>query len=132
MIRPSIKGRKGGVAMGEWIKVVTDPLGLAGFALFLMFGYVAKFKRVSEQRWLARVAVISAVAALIGGLSLSYVKTSKSAAAALGQANRVHQVSTGQGSPNVQGVKGDVTITVDQSTGQDKPQEPPDGNSKQK
>jgi len=31
--------------------------------------------------------------------------------------SNVQQTSTGAGSPNVQGVQGDVTITVDQSTG---------------
>jgi hypothetical protein len=37
----------------------------------------------------------------------------------------VQQISTGEGSPNVQGVQGDVTITVDQSKGKTEEQKPP-------
>src|SRR5271157_249610 len=53
--------------MSEWTKVVTSPLGLAGFALFLVFGYLAKLKRSNERRWLAPLAVFAAIAALVGG-----------------------------------------------------------------
>jgi hypothetical protein len=63
--------------MSEWTKVVTSPLGLAGFALFLVFGYLAKVKRSDERRWLAPVAVFVAVAALVGGLVLAYVQVPK-------------------------------------------------------
>jgi hypothetical protein len=106
--------------MSEWTKVVTDPLGLAGFALFLVFGYVAKVKQASERRWLAPLAVSAAIVTLAGGLTLSYFRTSTSAGQAdkkpaPTQVNQVQQSSTGAGSSNVQGVNGDVTITVDQN-----------------
>ena len=114
--------------MNQWIKVVTEPLGLAGFALFLVFGYLAKAKSKDERRWLSPIALVIAAIALIGGLSLAYVRSPKPAPApvevakpqipARQQSNQqVQQTSTGAGSPNVQGVQGDVTITVDQSTG---------------
>lgn len=108
--------------MSEWTKVVTDPLGLVGFALFLVFGLVAKTRKSSERRWLTPVAVCLAVAALLGGLTLSYIKSSATrATAAKSQIDKpngqIKQTSTGPGSPNVQGVNGDVTITVDQSSG---------------
>ena len=117
--------------MSEWTKVVTHPLGLAGFVLFLVFGYLAKTKRRDERRWLSPVAFAIAAVALIGGLVLAYVEvpkpvppsvqTSKPAAPTQQQTNQqVQQTSTGEGSPNVQGVQGDVTITVDQSTGKTK------------
>ena len=41
--------------MSEWIKAVTHPLGLAGFALFLVFGALGKIKSKDERRWLARL-----------------------------------------------------------------------------
>lgn len=112
-----------------WTKVVTDPLGLAGFALFLVFGYLAKVKRADERRWLAPLAVLAAIGALIGGLAMSYVRVPKPAvpsaqtgkAPAQQQRNKAQQSSSGPGSPNVQGIQGDVTITVDQTTGQTKP-----------
>jgi hypothetical protein len=39
--------------------------------------------------------------------------------------NKVQQSTSGPGSPAVQGVQGDVTITVDQSSGEAKPKKPP-------
>jgi hypothetical protein len=111
----------GGI-MQDWTKVVTEPLGLAGFALFLVFGVLSRLKAKEERRWLAPVASAMAVLALAGGLTLAYVKTARETA----QQNRpnpmqsntsVQQTTTGAGSPVVQGVQGDVTITVDQSGG---------------
>lgn len=112
--------------MNEWAKVVTNPLGLAGFALFLIFGYLAKARKSDERRWLTPVAVFMAIGALVAGLALAYLQVPKPVAPST-QAGKppaptqqqtnsnVQQTSTGEGSPNVQGVQGDVTITMDQS-----------------
>ena len=111
--------------MQDWIKVVTEPLGLAGFALFLVFGVLARVKKQDERRWLGPLASGMAVLALVGGLTLAYVKASQSPtpqaastptakAPAPMQTNQVEQTTTGKGSPAVQG---DVNITVDQSSG---------------
>lgn len=109
-----------GAKMSEWTKVVTDPLGLAGFALFLVFGCLAKVKQASERRWMAPLAISAAILTLAGGLTLSYFRTSAAAAQATqkpapAQINQVQQSSTGAGSPNVQGVNGDVVINVDKN-----------------
>jgi hypothetical protein len=119
--------------MHDWAKVLTEPLGLAGFALFLVFGALSRIKRDKERKWLGPLAMGMAVLALTGGLTLAYLKrppqTAPSTAPAPAvqptaktQTNMVEQTSTGAGSPNVQGVQGDVTITVDQSsvTGKEK------------
>ena len=114
--------------MQDWTKVVTEPLGLAGFALFLVFGVLSRVKRDDERKWVGPVAMAMAVLALTGGLTLAYLKTSSQAApqpisgpAAQStpkpQTNLVDQKSTGAGSPNVQDVQGNVTIDVDQSSG---------------
>ena len=63
--------------MSEWTKVVTSPLGLAGFALFLVFGYLAKVKKSDERRWLAPIAAFAALSALVGGLALAYFQIPK-------------------------------------------------------
>ncbi len=108
----------------EWIKVVTNPLGLAGFALFLVFGYLAKLKRLDERRWIAPIAMLLALGALIGGLTVAYIQVPKAAPVpaqnsqpalpAKQQTNQqVQQTSKGDCSPNVQGVQGDVTISAD-------------------
>ena len=62
--------------MQDWTKVVTEPLGLAGFALFLVFGVLARVKKQDERRWLGPLASGMAVLALLGGLTLAYVKAS--------------------------------------------------------
>lgn len=113
--------------MQDWSKVVTDPLGLVGFTLFLLFGALARIKRNAERRWVVPVALGVAVLALAGGLTLAFLKDTQPARvlqvpapapANPGQVNQqVDQKTTGAGSPAVQGVKGDVTITVDQSGG---------------
>src|ERR1019366_4327209 len=117
--------------MGEWTKVVTQPLGLAGFGLFLFFSFVAGVRRNDERLWLSRAAAILAVLALFGGLFLAYKQISKSSPSPIQERSAqqqsngtVQQRSTGPGSPNVQGVQGDVTITVDQSAGKADGKEP--------
>jgi hypothetical protein len=122
--------------MNEWAKVVTHPLGLAGFALFLVFGYLARVKRKDERRWLSPAAVALGVVALVGCLLIAYkqvpkpssrpIQTMQAPPPAKQQSNGdVQQSSTGEGSPNVQGVQGDVTITVDQTKGKTEPAKKP-------
>jgi apolipoprotein N-acyltransferase len=113
--------------MSQWIKVVTHPLGLAGFALFLVFAYLARVKRNDERRWLSPAAVLLAFITLVGSLVVAHKQVTKESSHPTQtvqappdrqQTNSdVQQTSKGAGSPNVQGVQGDVTITVDQSTG---------------
>lgn len=108
--------------MQDWTRVVTEPLGLAGFALFLVFGVLSRVKTGKERRWLAPVASAMAVLALAAGLGLAYLKTAAvpqppPKAQVPAQTNNIQQTTTGKGSPIVQGVQGDVTITVDQSEG---------------
>jgi hypothetical protein len=122
--------------MQAWTKAVTEPLGLAGFALFLVFGVLSRIKRDDERRWLGPLAMAMAVVALTGGLALAYLKSPPQAApqiiaapaaqsAPKTQTKLVDQKSTGAGSPNVQDVNGDVTIDVDQSSGTWKEKPPP-------
>ncbi len=116
--------------MGEWAKVTTEPLGLAGFALFLIFVYVGKVNRRDKRKWPSVVAFSCAVATLVGGIVLGYLQINrpvlppdsmnKRDGSVTQQTNQVEQSSSGNGSPNVQGVHGDVTITVDQSGGKTK------------
>jgi tetratricopeptide (TPR) repeat protein len=126
--------------MTDWIKVLTHPLGLAGFALFLVFGFLAKVKKNVERRWVSQAAVTLACAALAGGLILAYIQVPKSPtpstqtniAPANQQTNQVQQSTAGPGSPAVQGVQGDVTITVDQSNGETMQKKPAEKKPDQK
>jgi hypothetical protein len=110
--------------MSEWVKVVTSPFGLAGFALFLIFSYATReARRKSPKEWISRTFMSVAIVTLLGGLSIGYInvrkespQTTRTAPPANQQSNQqVQQQSTGAGSPNVQGVQGNVTITEDQS-----------------
>jgi hypothetical protein len=117
--------------MGAWAKVVSEPLGLAGFALFLIFTYLGKVKSGDKRKWISPVAFACAAATLIAGFGLAYLQitkpaspngsAAKPAATAVQQPSTVQQRSSGAGSPNVQGVNGDVTITVEQSDGKTPP-----------
>jgi hypothetical protein len=118
--------------MASWIRVITQPLGLAGFALFLIFGYLAKAKQKDQRRWFSPAAAALAIISVSGGLVLAYVQISKPStpipqigvAPIQQQQNQVQQTTTGPGSPAVQGVQGDVTVNVDQSGEQRKERKP--------
>ena len=100
--------------MDKWIDVVTQPLGLAGFALFLVFAVFTGRRGGPANdplRWLlAAVAVV----ALAGGLSLSYLQMPKPTAegAAPETPSSVNQTTGGTGSPAIANVKGNVSIGV--------------------
>jgi hypothetical protein len=100
--------------VNDWSKAVIHPLGLAGFALFLVFGLMGKFGVQSSPSWLLPVCIAMAVLALFGGLLI----------ARTGQLNKkppspspttetydIRQDTRGSESPAIAGPKGSVTIT---------------------
>lgn len=112
-------------SVNEWVKVLIHPLGLTGYALFLLFGLMARAKRRNERRWILPVTLLGACMALAGGIGLAYRDTSRTAqdpvkslsaaspsmAQQPQQDERIQQRSSGANSPNVQGTEGDVTFT---------------------
>lgn len=94
----------------KWIDVVTDPLGLAGFALFLVFVLLS----ARADRTLRLVFAGLAVVAVAGGLALAFQRQGPTPApAAGGDAPRsIEQTTQGAGSPAVAGTKGDVNIKI--------------------
>lgn len=105
--------------VSSWVNVVTDPLGLAGFALFLIFGLVAKVGSSKGQQWVAMAAVLMAVIALIGGMLLSLqsnkaVQQPVSVTSPVSQpeSGEASQTTHGEQSPAVQNVDGSVTINI--------------------
>lgn len=108
--------------MKSWIDVVTSPLGLGGFALFLVFAFLARRGTRSPYRWLPPAAVAMACVALFGGLWLAYsarpgpVMSSSPGvpSEASNTANAkpgIGQSTVGPNSPAIAGVGGSVTIT---------------------
>lgn len=55
-----------------WVNVVTNPLGMSAFALFLVFLVLTRTAISRERRWLSPVFVGIAVITLLSGLALSY------------------------------------------------------------
>jgi hypothetical protein len=113
-----------GTFMQEWVKVVVQPLGLAGFALFLVFGLIARAKRNDQRKWLSTAAVGMAFVALIGGMTLAFVHersqmaaaAAAAAAAAKPAAPQVQSIQTnGSASPVFVGT-GPVTFTASQNS----------------
>ena len=91
----------------KWISVVTQPLGLAGFALFLVFGYVAHTRKGKKPAWAASAAFLLATIALVGGLILGYQHVNSIKPTNVMQIGNVEQ--TTQSGSNTAGVQGDVT-----------------------
>ena len=64
----------------HWTQVVTDPLGLAGFALALVFSAlsrIVKQKRSRTNDHLMLVAYALAASCVLGGLLLAYQRQSR-------------------------------------------------------
>lgn len=102
--------------MADWTKVVTDPLGLGGFALFLFFAYIGHRRKSGQQdSWTGLASYSLAVIALLGGLILAYQKEKRKPDGAGNVQNmkigNVDQQS--QGGSNVTGVQGDVSVGGD-------------------
>jgi len=120
-----------------WTKVLLNPLGFAGYALCLLFGLLSRIKGRGERRWILPACVIAAGVALVGGIGLAYrdvqgqaanavVTPSSTPSPAAQQNDHPQQSSTGEKSPNVQGVQGgDVNINYGATPSAEKPSPQP-------
>jgi hypothetical protein len=54
-----------------WMKVITDPLGIAGFALALVFSLIGRNHGKNSQ-WIAPAAYALAAVCVLGGFALAY------------------------------------------------------------
>lgn len=114
-------------------------IGLIRSVLSQLFGALAKAKKPEDKIWLRGLITFIIIVLAVSGL-VAYLKLTRSPVLSSpiiqsptqNQANQVHQDSTGQGSPNVQGVQGDVHIDIDQSDGKVKSQKPADSKSEEK
>ncbi len=105
----------------QWTKVVTEPVGLAGFALFLAF---LAFKLLLTKRKTPQAPSIGLffliLVTLIGGLAIASYKarspkSSTELAPSTPTVNKainadVHQESSGVGAVNAVGVQGQITV----------------------
>src|SRR6476646_1846980 len=89
--------------MKELIKVVTDPMGLAGFALFLVFTVLAR--KGKKPAWMAAGAFAMACLALAGGLTLAYLRVRMNPNPALNTApSTANQPSSAAGTVDQQAI----------------------------
>jgi prepilin signal peptidase PulO-like enzyme (type II secretory pathway) len=96
-----------------WTQVITNPLGLAGFALFLVFSLLAKFGLKNKPGWMVVVAFMMALIALVGGLALAWKQHSAvdvNTESISKQTTHSKQITHGAKSPAIQNVEGDVII----------------------
>jgi hypothetical protein len=102
----------------QWEKVITDPLGIAGFALSLVFTLATRMisqKRKEQNRWLAPAAYALAAVCVIGGFSLAWHRDliGVPAATALPPSPAITTGNIEQnGNGNVAGVQGNVNINT--------------------
>ena len=124
--------------MEEWAKVVIYPLGLAAFALFLV--YLAW--RQQPDSGFRRVLMAMAVLALVAGLGLAFWQDRNSAEPTSGRvkvsregeetsqpeaAGSIQQETHGGASPAVGNVTGDVEVNIGQPPSSASPGEKPTG-----
>jgi hypothetical protein len=121
--------------MDGWTEIVTHPLGLAGFALFIVFSLLARMGSSGRWPWLAPAAVTMAFIALLGGLGLAFRQSHQTAVQEKpdraagekpistedsqtpgqtppGQPTTIQQQTSGSQSPAVSNIQGDVNITI--------------------
>jgi hypothetical protein len=96
-------------------KILTDPLGLAGYALFLIFGAITLVlkKRLKKHYWLIPTGAVLGALCIIAGLSLAFFRGSRLPPPPVAPVQSMHLDSVEQtvtdGSA-VTGVQGSVTI----------------------
>jgi hypothetical protein len=99
-----------GERMDAWIKVVTSPLGLVGFALFLVFSFLGTRKK--KPAWFPIGAYGMAVLALMGRILIAYLHETQSKGDTAEQhIGTIQQGQSGTGA-NTAGVQGNVTTTI--------------------
>jgi hypothetical protein len=101
--------------MIPWTRVVTHPLGLIGFALFLVFSFLAKNRQKKKPAWLAPFAYGMAFVTLVGGFGLAYIQTGRPTSKDGGSyqtIGAIQQNSSGASNSNVAGVQGNVSVTI--------------------
>jgi hypothetical protein len=108
-----------GTNIAPWTKVVTHPLGLAAFALFLVFAFLGSNRRSKRPPWLSPVAFGLAAVALFGGLILAYWANESSGQHPPRQTiSSIQQSAIGSANSNVAGVTGDVSVHVSEPSTQ--------------
>ena len=116
--------------MGKWVTVVTNPLGLAGFALFLVFSTLGRLTKRKRFLWASPAAFVLALIALVGGLYLSYRRISSSSSSVTPpntqQIGTIQQQNQGSKDVNVGGVQGNVTVDIDSESHDKKSAETPE------
>jgi hypothetical protein len=99
--------------IAAWTKVVTNPLGLTAFALFLVFTFLGSNRRSKKPQWLSAVAFGLAAIALVGGLIVAYLTNKSTGQRPSGQTiSSIQQSAVGSSNSNVAGVMGDVSVRV--------------------
>ena len=110
----------------DWMKVITHPLGIAGFALALVFGVVGRVivQKHRKNKWIEPAAYVLAAVCVVGGLALAYRRESmtspvKSDTVRSMRIDKIDQ-KVGNGTA-VAGVQGNVTVNAPNPQKESKP-----------
>jgi hypothetical protein len=98
-------------------KIVTHPLGLAGYALALVFGLIGTLGPSNDISWLVPAAIALATVCIIGGLVLANGQVSKvrKSSPPVASTTGVTQHTQGDQSPAISGTSGDVSLSYENS-----------------
>lgn len=104
--------------MSEWAKAVTHPLGLVGFALFLIFSLLTARKRKELPGWKIAFLLTAAVLVLVSGLGLSIIESKKPSNKVVSPPSvKIDQQSEGDQSPPIAVVGGQVNVNSNNQAG---------------
>jgi hypothetical protein len=116
----------------DWTKVITDPLGVTGFALALVFGVAGRIlarKRRKSDQWIVPAAYLLAVVCVGGGFFLAYKRGSVTtesrppAVSVPAPSMRIDKIEQkADNGAAVAGVQGDVTVNKPTGQKESKPQ----------
>lgn len=107
----------------KWIEVIQHPLGLAGFALFLVFIFLPKMSQKKNPPWLPKAAYTMALVALLSGIGLAFWQSQTKESSDVPKApttttapavppTRTELETSGDKSPAVSHIEGDVKIDI--------------------
>jgi len=101
--------------MDKWVQVVTTPLGLIAFALFMVFSALAKIRGPKERRVFIVLAALTlvttvSVAAWLALQPTPAGPTPSETAPSPAPNSSIYQSTKGNNSPAISNVGGSVTI----------------------
>lgn len=104
--------------MNQWVRVVSLPLGLVAFSLYLVFGLLRG--KGKKPKWLLPIFIALISVAIVGGLIAEYAPLRSESKPEVKQEEIVRQETKGDQSPAINS-RGNATVTYGEKSKPDSP-----------